>query len=907
VNREPASPARISSEQTSTFPRFLDLAYPSIEGGDGVWLSTTSGERILDACSGGAMVTILGHGVQEVIDAGARQSERIAYYYAHHFTNEPQEQLAERLISVAAPEMARVRFVSSGSEANETALRLARTYHVDRGEPGRWRVISPAQAYHGSTMATLALSGRKDTIQEPYSRYLPAHLHIPPSTWRLDPSGQAALDELDKRLEEAGPASVAAFFCEPISAAALPAYSPPERFWHGLAERREKHGFLVCFDEIVTGVGRVGSWFAYQQLPIEPDIVTAGKGLGAGHAPLCAVLCRQHVYDAIAAGSRAFDLGHTWDGAPLSCATGLAVLEILVRRGLVERVRERGPSLRAELESHLRGNRMVREVRGRGFLFGVELVDPRDGRSFLPDELQVAHRVEDAALDHGLLVSSTHSTPDGYAGDEILLAPAYTSTDEELAMMVERFAETMADVASSLEKALPGRPAPPESFPPPLRGRAGWGPNAEVNTDVEFVLLGFPDVNGSLRGKALRPAAFESALHHGAAMTDLLLALDPVDAPIADYERFGIRSGAADLLVYPDSSTLHELQWRPGWRVCLGTPHWPDGRPCELASREVLRGALTQMAEVGYEVLSAVEYEVRLRDAEGRFLSSGLSYSLAELGGVDSFVRRLRSALEALGVELSAIHTEAAPGLLELNLAPRPALQAADDATFTKYAVKAVAASMGMKASFLAKVAAGEEGSSGHLHVSCWSHGRNAFAGAAADAALPAAIESAIAGVLEHLPAASLLLNPTINSYKRLVPGWFAPVNVSWGLENRSSAVRAIRSTRPELCRFECRRPGADANPYLALAAVVVSAADGLRRGARPPAPVEGDAYARADLPMLPGSLEAALGAFESDGSLRRGLGEGFSDYYITSRRWELRAWQEAVTDWELNRYERSV
>jgi glutamine synthetase len=152
-----------------------------------------------------------------------------------------------------------------------------------------------------------------------------------------------------------------------------------------------------------------------------------------------------------------------------------------------------------------------------------------------------------------------------------------------------------------------------------------------------------------------------------------------------------------------------------------------------------------------------------------------------------------------------------------------------------------------------------------------------------------------------------LLLNPTINSYKRLVPGWFAPINATWGYENRSCAVRAIRSARPELWRFECRRPGADANPYLALAAIAASAADGMRRSATPPDPIEGDAYARADLPELPGSLEAAIAAFGEDEALQRALGVGFCDYYVTSRAWELKAWRETVTDWERDRYDRSV
>jgi len=214
---------------------------------------------------------------------------------------------------------------------------------------------------------------------------------------------------------------------------------------------------------------------------------------------------------------------------------------------------------------------------------------------------------------------------------------------------------------------------------------------------------------------------------------------------------------------------------------------------------------------------------------------------------------------------------------------------------------------MGLRASFLAKTAPGEEGSGGHIHFSCWEGETNVFASEEKTDPLPPVFGSAIAGVVDHLPAASLLLNPTVNSYKRLVPGWFAPINATWGYENRSCAVRAIRSDRAELWRFECRRPGADANPYLALAAVTASAADGIRSKAEPPPPIQGDAYARADLPELPGSLEAALRAFDQDQVLKSGLGDGFSEYYATSRAWELKAWRETVTDWERERYERSV
>lgn len=433
-----------------------------------------------------------------------------------------------------------------------------------------------------------------------------------------------------------------------------------------------------------------------------------------------------------------------------------------------------------------------------------------------------------------------------------------------------------------------------------LAAAAGAGPaNGGTN---EFVLLGLPDLHGQVRGKALRPAAFEAAVRDGAVMTDLLLALDTTDTPITDYEDFGIRSGAGDLIVRPDPSTLREITWRPGWRVCMATPEcWSDGRPCELSSREVLRNALDRMAELGYDTRSAFEYEVRLRDANDEPLSFGISYSVGEISRFHAFITRLGPALEGLGVELAAVHTEAGPGLLELNIAARDGIRAADDAVYVKLAVKEVASSMGLTASFLAKTVPGQEGSSGHVHLSCWRDGQNAFASD------DAVFDGAVAGVLDHLPAASLMLNPTINSYKRLVPGWFAPVNVSWGVENRSCSVRVIRGDDRDRWRIECRRPGADANPYLALAALLTAAADGIRRGAKPPAPIVGDASARDDLPPLPGSLESALAAFEADHELRSALGESFCAYYAVSRAWELKAWREAVSDWERERYGRAV
>ena len=448
-----ARDAVVIAQNSHVLPLEFNRRYPVLVRGEGVWVEDASGKRYLDAMSGGSMAATLGHGRKDIVAAAHAQAERLSYIHNERLTNPPQERLAHELAGVAPDGFTRVRFVTGGAEANEMALQIARRYHVDRGETKRWQVISPAQAYHGPTMATLALTGRPG-LKRPFEVYMSEHLHIPPSTWRFDPTGEAALEALDRALEAAGPEKVSAYFCEPVSAAALPSYSPPEKFWKGLAERRDKHGFLICFDEIVTGIGRTGHWFAAQGLPILPDIIATAKGLGAGYTAIGAVTVREDVYDAIARGSRKFTLGHTWDGAPLSCAVGLAVVDALKKERLVERVHDRGPSLRDELAAALEGLAFVHGVRGHGFLLGVEYVDPRDRKSFLPPDLRTAGRVDDVAFEHGLITYSTMPTRDGFAGDQTLFAPPFTTTDAELAEMIERFAAALAQVGRELEARL---------------------------------------------------------------------------------------------------------------------------------------------------------------------------------------------------------------------------------------------------------------------------------------------------------------------------------------------------------------------------------------------------------------------------------------------------------------------
>lgn len=450
-----STPVFVRADQTHVFVRELDRAYPLIERAQGVWLYDRNGTTYLDAVGGGAMVSSLGHGVRQIIDAAHTQAQQVSFLYNQQFTTPAQEMLAAKLTEVAPPGFTRVHFVSGGSEANELALRLARSYHVERGQHQRTRIISPAQAYHGPTWATLALTGRPG-LQRPHEPYFSPQLHIPPSTWRFDPTGESALEALDRAIDEAGPGTISAFYCEPVSAAALPAYTPPERFWRGLDERRKEHGFLICFDEVVTGIGRTGSWFAADQTPIEPDIIATAKGLGAGYAPIGAVLCTQSIYDAFDAGTREFELGHTWDGAPLPSAVGCAVLDYLKRHRLVERVADHGPTLLRDLTDALSGCDVVREVRGHGYLLGIDYVDPRDGTSFLPAELAFARRIDMDALARGLIVYSTQPTADGYTGDQTLLAPAFVTSDQELDLIIERMSAAVRAIEAEVKHELSG-------------------------------------------------------------------------------------------------------------------------------------------------------------------------------------------------------------------------------------------------------------------------------------------------------------------------------------------------------------------------------------------------------------------------------------------------------------------
>ena len=440
----------VSPSESSVFHRELDRLYPVMTRADGYRMWDDEGVEYLDAIGGGAAVVNIGYGVPGVVEAVREQVAILPFVHNQKFTHPLQEELARRVTKISG--YSHVIFVQGGGEANETAIRLARSYQVERGEASRWRFIAPAQAYHGSTMATLALTGRP-ALQYPYAPYMPDFLHVPPVDDRADPQGSAALELLEKTILDAGPETIAAFYCEPVSAAAAPGWGPPPEYFAGLAELAEKYGFLVVFDEVVTGVGRTGTFFAADRLPIRPDIITTAKGLSGGYAPMGAVLTTQRVYDAIANGSRDFSHGHTFNGYPLGCAVALAVLDHMESEKLIERVAEVGPRFLEILKEMLSDLPIVEDVNGRGFLFGVTYRDEEGG--FLDPALKFARRIDVAALSERLLIYSMQPTADGYQADQTMIAPVYTTTEDDFREIAARLRRSIKQVCKDLEVGAP--------------------------------------------------------------------------------------------------------------------------------------------------------------------------------------------------------------------------------------------------------------------------------------------------------------------------------------------------------------------------------------------------------------------------------------------------------------------
>lgn len=425
--------------------RQMKSPYPVIAGGQGVYLIDTDGKRYLDG-SGGAAVSCLGHGHPKVVKAIKRQLDRIAFAHSAFFTNEPAEQLAEWLCHKAPGDFGRVSFVAGGSEAMEAALKHARQIHLERGEPARKHFIARRQSYHGATLGALSIGGHaqrrayyEPMLAGPYSHIEPAQ------AYRLQREGETAQEygmraarALEDEILRVGPENVAAFVAETVVGATMGVVPPPPGYFMEVRRICDKYGVLLVLDEVMCGMGRTGSLFAYEQEGIVPDLVTVAKGLGGGYQPIGAVLTRSELADAIVSGSGALEHGHTYMAHAAACAGSLAVQQVIEEEGLLPRVRERGEKLKSRLEELLGQNAHVGDIRGRGLFIGIELVRDRETKVPFPATTGLAAAIKRCAFRNGLICYPSNGTADGTNGDHVLIAPPFIISADEIELLVDR-------------------------------------------------------------------------------------------------------------------------------------------------------------------------------------------------------------------------------------------------------------------------------------------------------------------------------------------------------------------------------------------------------------------------------------------------------------------------------------
>ncbi|MFP4275414.1 MAG: aspartate aminotransferase family protein [Paracoccaceae bacterium] len=426
------------------FPRNSRSAPPRAVSARGVHIHDAAGKAYLDG-SGGAAVSCLGHGDPDVIAAIRRQAETLAFAHTGFFTSEPAEALADRLIAAAPSGLDRVYLVSGGSEAVESALKLARQYFLEIGQPARHRVIARRQSYHGNTLGALATGGNA-WRREPFAPLMIETTHIAPCYEYRDRQdnesaeayGRRVADELEAEIQRLGPENVAAFVAEPVVGATAGAVPPVPGYFQRIREICDRHGVLLILDEVMCGMGRTGTLFACEQDGIAPDIVTIAKGLGAGYQPIGAMLCTRAIHDAVAQGSGFFQHGHTYNGHPVACAAAEVVVRKLTEGGLVARAASQGARLRAALEAAFGQHPHIGDIRGRGMFIGLEFVQDRATKAPFDPADRVHARLKAAAFEAGLICYPMGGTIDGRRGDHLLLAPPFILEDAHIEELVAK-------------------------------------------------------------------------------------------------------------------------------------------------------------------------------------------------------------------------------------------------------------------------------------------------------------------------------------------------------------------------------------------------------------------------------------------------------------------------------------
>lgn len=435
---------RCSYPNTPLFYRRLDRELRLADHAEGSWIVDDEGRRYLDASSG-AMVVSVGHGVESIAAAVGDQARRLAYVNGTQFTNSAAEELAVELAAVLPEPLRYSYFLSSGSEAVEAAVKLARQVWVERGMPEKWKVISRVPSYHGNTLAALALSGREH-YRAAYGPLLLPFPRIPaPDPYRRPDEPGTTGEALEVEILRQGPETVAAFIAEPVIGSSAGAVVPPPDYYRRVAEACRRHDVLFIADEILCGMGRTGRWLASEHFGVVPDIVTLGKGLNGGYAALSAVVASRDVVDTIARGSGYFQHAQTYSHSPVACAAGLATVRYMKRERLVERAVEMSPQLFAAL-APLRAHPAVGDVRGIGLLAAVDLVSDRATRAPFPRAAKVAERLTQRALENGLILWPNSGHADGVNGDLLMVAPPLTVSAAELREIGVRLARTLAEV-----------------------------------------------------------------------------------------------------------------------------------------------------------------------------------------------------------------------------------------------------------------------------------------------------------------------------------------------------------------------------------------------------------------------------------------------------------------------------
>jgi adenosylmethionine-8-amino-7-oxononanoate aminotransferase len=422
----------------SLFSRNLNKHYPVAVRGEGCWIVASDGRRYLDA-SGQAAVVNIGHGVAEIGRAMAEQSSRIAFAHTTQFHTESAEKLAARVLAIAPRNFrngGRVYFTSGGSEATETAIKLARQYFLESKQPLRYRVVSRKQSYHGSTLGAMSVSGNLGR-RAPYAPMIPEWGHVAPCFCYHCPFGKtypecnlACADDLDAFLGANDPSSVAAFLFEPVVGATLGAVPAVDGYTARIAEICRKHGVLVIADEVMSGIGRTGKPFASEHWDLEPDMILTGKGIASGYAPLGAVLVAPRIVEAFEKGSAAFMHGFTYQAHPVATAAGNAVFDYLEAHKLFDRVASAAETLRKSL-SRVERHPHVGQVRGLGLLMGVEFVKEKATREPFLKEAGMAEKIRQAAFEKNVLLYPGQGTVDGARGDHVLLAPPFIIQAQE--------------------------------------------------------------------------------------------------------------------------------------------------------------------------------------------------------------------------------------------------------------------------------------------------------------------------------------------------------------------------------------------------------------------------------------------------------------------------------------------